>query len=153
MATVGRQFVNPAHDQLPFLAMGLDTLAKQLVGNQVCHFVGHGLLEKVLAVFTVQLRVEAQQVLVQMRDTGFLAPQLEADLGAFEASFEKGFGLQETIFDAGIELLGHAVHISRDAQYAAKLGVSESVRRRMVMHNAQSHLAVALPAGFFVQLV
>ena len=41
-------------------------------------------------------------------DTGFLAPQLEADLGAFEASFEKGFGLQETIFDAGIELLGHA---------------------------------------------
>ena len=39
-------------------------------------------------------------------DTGLLAPQLEADLGAFEASFEKGFGLLETIFDAGVELLG-----------------------------------------------
>ena len=126
--------------------MGLDAFAKQLVGDQVRHLMGHGLLEEVLAVFSVQLWVEAQQVLVQMRDTGFLAPQLEADLGAFEASFEKGFGLQETIFDAGIELLGHAVHISRDAQYAAKPSVSESVRRRMVMHNAQSHLAVALPA-------
>jgi hypothetical protein len=120
--------------------MGLDALAKQLVGNQVRHFVGHGLLEEVLAVFLVELRVEAQQVFVQMRDTGFLAPQLEADGGAFEASFEKGFGLQETLFDAGIELLGHAVHISRDAQYAAKQGVSESLRRRMVMANAQSHL-------------
>jgi hypothetical protein len=119
--------------------MGLDALAKQLVGNQMRHFVGHGLFQEVLAVFLVELRVEAQQVFVQMRDTGFLAPQLEADRGAFEASFEKGFGLQETIFDAGIELLGHAVHISRDAQYAAKQGVFESVRRRMVMHNAQSH--------------
>ncbi len=72
--------------------MGLDALTEQLVGNQVRHFMGHGLLEEMLAVFTVQLWVEAQQVLVQMRDTGLLAPQLEADLGAFEASFEKGFG-------------------------------------------------------------
>jgi hypothetical protein len=144
MATVRRQFVHPAHDQLPFFAMGLNAFAKQLVGNQVRHFMGHRLFQEMLAVFTVQLGVEAQQVLVQMRDTGLLAPQLEADLGAFEASFEKGFGLQETIFDAGIELLGHAVPISRGAQYAATPSVSEWFRRRMVMHNAQSHLAVAL---------
>jgi hypothetical protein len=88
-----------------------------------------------------------------MRDTGFLAPQLEADLGAFEASFEKELGLQETLFDAGIELLGHAVPISREAQYAAQPCVSESVRRRMVVHHAQSHLAVALPWGLSGQLV
>jgi hypothetical protein len=37
-------------------------------------------------------------------------------------------------------LLGHAVHISRDVQYAASRGVSESVRRRMVMHNAKATL-------------
>jgi hypothetical protein len=92
MATIRRQFVNPTHDQLPFFAVGLDALAKQLVSDQVCHFVGHGLFQEVLAVLSVQLWVETQQVLVQMRDTGFLAPQLEADLGAFEASFEKGFG-------------------------------------------------------------
>ena len=133
--------------------MGLNAFAKQLVGDQVRNLMGHGLLQEMLAVFTVQLWVEAQQVLVQMRDTGLLAPQLEANLGAFEASFKKGFCLQETILDAGIELLGHADHISRGAQYAAKAGVSESVRRRMVMHDAQSHLAVALPAGSAAQLV
>ena len=43
-----------------------------------------------------------------MRDTGFLPAQLEAYHGAFEGSFEKGFGLLETVFDADIELLGHA---------------------------------------------
>lgn len=69
--------------------MGLDAFTKQLVGDQVRDFMRHGLLQEVLAVFSVQLWVEAQQVLMQMRDTGFLAPQLEADLGAFEASFEK----------------------------------------------------------------
>jgi hypothetical protein len=70
--------------------------------------VGHGLLEEVFGVFPIQLRIEAQQVLVQMRDAGFLPTQLEAHHGAFERSFEKGFGLLETVFDAGIELLGHA---------------------------------------------
>ncbi len=108
VAAVGRQFVHTAHDQLPLFAMGLDAVAKQLMGDQVCDFMGHGLLEKVLGVFPVQLRVEAQQVLVQMRDTGFLPAQLEAHHGALERSFEKGFGLLETVFDAGIELLGHA---------------------------------------------
>jgi hypothetical protein len=45
---------------------------------------------------------------VQVRDTGFLTTQLEAHHGAFESSFEKGFGELVTVFDAGIELLGHA---------------------------------------------
>ena len=53
MAAIGRQFVYPAHDQLPLFAMGRDALSKQLVGNQVCDFVGDGLLEEIFAVFAV----------------------------------------------------------------------------------------------------
>jgi hypothetical protein len=88
--------------------MGLDAVAEQLMGDQVRNLVGHSLFEEVFGIFPVQLRIEAQQVLVQMRDTGFLPAQLEAHHGAFERSFEKGFGLLVTVFDAGIELLGHA---------------------------------------------
>jgi len=69
--------------------MGLDTVTEQLVGNQVRHLMGHGLFQEVLAVFSVQLWVEAQQVLVQMRDTGLLAPQLEADLGRLKLRLKK----------------------------------------------------------------
>jgi hypothetical protein len=78
------------------------------MGDQVRDLVGDGLLEEIFGVFTVQLRVEAQQVFVQVRDTGFLPTQLETHHGALERSFEKGFGLLETVFDAVIELLGHA---------------------------------------------
>jgi hypothetical protein len=88
--------------------MGLDAVTEQLMGDQVRDLVGDGLLEEIFGVFTVQLRVEAQQVFMQVRDTGFLPTQLEAYHRAFERSFEKGFGLLETVFDAGIELLGHA---------------------------------------------
>jgi hypothetical protein len=108
MAAIRRQFVNPAHDQLPFLAVRLNAVAKQLMGDQVCNFVGHGLFEEMFSVFPVQLRIEAQQVLVQMRDTGFLPAQLETDDRALEVTFEKGFSELVTVFDAGIELLGHA---------------------------------------------
>ena len=108
VAAIRRQFIDPAHDQLPLLAVRLDAVAEQLMGDQVRDFVGHGLLEEVFGVFPVQLRVEAQQVLVQMRDTGFLPAQLEADDGALEMTFEKGFSELVTVFDAGIELLGHA---------------------------------------------
>ena len=38
MTAIGRQFVHPAHDQLPFFAMGRDAVAKQLVGDQVLSF-------------------------------------------------------------------------------------------------------------------
>ena len=108
VAAIGRQFVHATHDQLPLFAVGLDAIAKQLMCDQVGDFMGHGLLEEVFSVFAVQLRIETQKVLVQMRDTGFLPAQLEAHHGAFEGSFEKGFGLLVTVFDAGIELLGHA---------------------------------------------
>jgi hypothetical protein len=92
VATIGRQFVHAAHDQLPLFAMGLDAVAEQLMGDQVRNLVGHSLFEEVFGIFPVQLWIEAQQVLVQMRDTGFLPAQLEAHHGAFERSFEKGFG-------------------------------------------------------------
>lgn len=53
VATIGRQLVDATHDQLPFLAVGRDTVTKQLMGNQVCDFVGDGLLEEVVTVFAV----------------------------------------------------------------------------------------------------
>jgi hypothetical protein len=40
---------------------------------------------------------------MQVGNAGLLATQLEADQGALERSFEKGFGLFETVFDTGIE--------------------------------------------------
>lgn len=115
MAAIGRQFVHTTHDQLPFFAMGCDAVAKQLMSDQMRDFVGHGLLEEVFAVFAVQLRVEAQQVLMQMGDPGFLPAQLEADQRTLEGALEKHFGLLETVLDAGVELLGHAVRLSRAA--------------------------------------
>lgn len=108
VAAIGREFVYPAHDQLPFFTVGLNTFAKQLMGDQVCDFVGDSLLEKIFTVFPVQLWVEAQQILVQMGDARFLTAQLEADHRPFEGAFEKSFGLLITDFDAGIELLGHS---------------------------------------------
>jgi len=98
MATIRRQFVDPAHDQLPFLAMGLDTFAKQLVGNQVRDFVGHGLFQEVLAVFTVQLWVETQQVLVQMRDTGLLPTRVLSCSGMLYISPETSSMPQSWVF-------------------------------------------------------
>ena len=101
--------------------MGRDAVAKQLMGDQVRDFVGYGLFEEVVAVFAVQLWIEAQQVFMQVRHTGLLAAQLEADHGALERALEKRFGKVETVFDAGIEQLGHAVRFSRARDYAASL--------------------------------
>lgn len=112
VATVGWQFVNAAHDQLPLFAVRLDAAAEQLVGDQVRDFVRHRLAQKVFGVFLIQLRVEAQQVFMQMGNASLLTAQLEADDRAFERAFEEGFGLLVTGFDAGIELLGHAVWLS-----------------------------------------
>jgi hypothetical protein len=83
--------------------MGRDGVAEQLVGNQVCDFVGDGLLEEVFGVFAKQLGIEAQHVFMQVCDASLLTAQLEADDGALERAFEEGFGLLETAFDAGIE--------------------------------------------------
>ena len=94
----------------------------ELVGNQVCHFMGHGLAQEVFLVFAVQLQVEAQQVLVQVSDAGLLAAQLEADFRAREGAFEEGFGLLVTGFDALSEQLGHGGVILLTRHYAASLG-------------------------------
>lgn len=133
VAAVRRQFVNAAHDQLPFLAVGLDAVPEQLVGDEVCNFVGDCLAKKVFAVFPVQLWVEAQHIVMQMRDTGFLAAQLEADYRAFERALEKGFGLLVTDFDTGVEWLEHASWVSRDAEYAVKGLDIENASCRVVM--------------------
>ncbi|EKG32840.1 hypothetical protein Pav631_1685 [Pseudomonas avellanae BPIC 631] len=92
--------------------MRLNAAAKQLMSDQVRDFVRNRLAQEVLGVFMVQLRVEAQQVLVQVRDTGLLTAQLEADHRAFEGAFEEGFGLLVTGFNAGIELFVHALWVS-----------------------------------------
>src|SRR5690606_23737668 len=61
----------------------------------------------VLGVGLVQLLVETQQVLVQVRDASLLAAKLETYLRAFEGLLEKVFGQLVAGFHAGIELLGH----------------------------------------------
>src|SRR5690606_38929413 len=53
VAAIGWQLVDAAHDQLPFLSVGLDARAIQLVRHQMGHFMGHGLLQKVLGVGSV----------------------------------------------------------------------------------------------------
>ncbi|MNN12592.1 hypothetical protein D3C81_1255880 [compost metagenome] len=107
MATLGRQAVDLGHDLLPLAAVRADAAAEQLVGDQVRHLVGHGLAQEMLAVFPVQLGIEAQAVLAQVRDSGLEAAQAQADLGAREAPVEKGFGLLVAGLDAGHELFGH----------------------------------------------
>jgi hypothetical protein len=81
-----RAFVDVTGHATAFDVIGVATI------GQVRNLVGHSLFEEVFGIFPVQLWIEAQQVLVQMRDTGFLPAQLEAHHGAFERSFEKGFG-------------------------------------------------------------
>ncbi len=51
--------------------------------------MGHGLFQEVLAVLAVQLGIEAQQVLVEMGDPGFLAAQAEADGRAGKLRWKK----------------------------------------------------------------
>jgi hypothetical protein len=108
VAAIGRQLVHTTHDQLPFFAMGLNTFAEQLMRNQVRHLVGNRLLKKIVAVFSVQLRIEPQHIFMQVRDACLLSAQLEADHRAFEGAFEKVFGLLITDFNAGCDVFGHS---------------------------------------------
>src|SRR5690606_19466721 len=71
------------------------------------HLVGHGLLQEVFGVFPVQLGIEAQQVLLQVRHAGLLATQPQADLGARETALEEGLGLAIALFDTRLQLFGH----------------------------------------------
>jgi hypothetical protein len=72
---------------------------------------------------------------MQVRDTGLLASQFEADDRAFERAFEKCFGLLITGFDAGIEWLEHASSVSRGGDYAAKRVLVENLSCRMVVNS------------------
>src|SRR5690606_19845141 len=107
VAAMRRQLVDAAHDQLPFLAVGLNARAEQLVGDHVSDFVGHRLAQEVFMVGPVQGQVEAQLVFRQVRDARLLPTQLEADLGAGEALLEEGFRLLVAGFYAGVNLFGH----------------------------------------------
>lgn len=120
MAAIGWQLVHTAHDQLPFLTVGLNAITKHLVRNQVRDFVCHGLLQEMVSIFLVKLRVEAQPILVQMRDARFLTSQPEADIGAGEGAFEELFGQLVTGLDACVELLGHDAVLFADANYALR---------------------------------
>ncbi|MNZ83748.1 hypothetical protein D3C78_1024850 [compost metagenome] len=90
--------------------------------------MGHGLAQEVFLVFAVKLQVEAQQVLVQVGDTGFLPAQLEADFRAREGAFEEGFSLLVTGFDALSEQLGHGGVVLLTGHYAATPGSLPSHR-------------------------
>ncbi len=70
---------------------------------------------------------------MQVRDTGLLAAQLEADDRTLKRTFEKFFGLLLTGFDGGIKLLEHASSVSRGSEYAAKAGLIENSSCRMVV--------------------
>ncbi len=100
MASIGRQLIHTPHDQLPFLAVGLNAVTEQLVCYQVCDFVGNGLLQEMVAIVLVKLGIEAQPILVQMRDACFLSSQLHADIRAGEGAFEELFGQLVTGLDA-----------------------------------------------------
>nr|WP_257253252.1 MULTISPECIES: hypothetical protein [unclassified Endozoicomonas] len=49
--STGRQSENLFHNPLPLPAMGTDFSAKQLVSNEVCDFMAHGMRQKMLLVF------------------------------------------------------------------------------------------------------
>jgi hypothetical protein len=119
------------------------------MGDQMRHLMSHGLAQEIFAVFAVQLRIEAEQVFMQVRDTGLLAPQFEADDWAFEWAFEEIFGLLVTGFDAGIELLEHASSVSRGCKYAAKRVLAENSSCRMVVKPPPSRVGARLPAIAF----
>lgn len=111
MAAIGRKFIDSPHNQLPFLAMGLNTRAKQLVGNHMGDFVSNCLLDEVVLIVPVQLQVEAQFVLCQMRNTCFLTAQPETHLWARKSLFEEVFGLQIASIYTGMDLFGHSVNV------------------------------------------
>ncbi len=107
MAAIRWQLVDTAHDQLPFLTVGLNPCAEHLMRHQVRHLMSHGLAQEVFGVLAVELFVETQQILLQVSHAGLLAAQLQAHLGAGEAALEKLLGQRVAGFDAGIETLGH----------------------------------------------
>ncbi len=132
VAAVRRQAVDAAHDQLPLLAVGANARAEQLVRDQVRDFVGHGLFQEVLAVLAVQLGIEAQQVLVEMGDPGFLAAQAEADGRAGEAALEEVFGLPIAGLDAGVEVFGHSGRLQQRAIMPETGGRAQASGRPLV---------------------
>jgi hypothetical protein len=87
--------------------MGLDLQTEQLVSDQVRDFVGHGLPEKVFAVFPIQLWVEPKLVFRQVRHASLLSAQLEAHFGTDKGLFEEGFGLLVAVLYAAQEVFRH----------------------------------------------
>ncbi|MNZ91519.1 hypothetical protein D3C78_1105070 [compost metagenome] len=140
VAALGRQAVDPGHDPLPLAAMGADAGAEQLVGDQVRDLVGHGLAQEVLAVFPVQLGVEAQAVFAEVGDAGLESAQAQTDLRARKAAVEMGFGLLVAGLDAGNQLFGHGGGSSRvAADYAQAIpGVQRQRQGRLRGNGRQS---------------
>ena len=76
VAAISRQLEQSGHQRLPFAAMRANAVAVQLMGNQMRHLVGNGLLQKVRAVLPVHLTIKAQQVAIKVGNAGALAAQL-----------------------------------------------------------------------------
>lgn len=100
VAAVRRQAEHAGHQSLPFPTMGADTVTIQCLGKQVRHFVGYGLLQKMLMIFPVQLFVEAQQITLQIGDSRLLTTQIQTDLGPFKRPGEVLFGEQVALFQS-----------------------------------------------------
>lgn len=80
MAAQGGQTKQLLHNALPFFAMRANAPAIQLPGQQVGHFVGNRLLQKMCAVLLVQQAVEGQPVALWPSFARRLAAQLQADV-------------------------------------------------------------------------
>src|SRR5690606_26752368 len=61
MTSIGWQAEQARHQTLPFAPVWADTAAIQRFGQQVRNLMRHGLLQKILSIFAVELGIEPQQ--------------------------------------------------------------------------------------------
>ena len=74
--------------------------AVECMSQQMGYFMGHCLLEKMCVVFLVELPIEAQQITLQIGNTGLLTAQIKSDLGALKGTFEVLFSQLIAVFQS-----------------------------------------------------
>ncbi len=81
----------PGHYPLPFFPVGADFLAKQFVGQKMCHLMSDSLPDKVLAVFLKQHLIKAKLMFFDPRLTRCLSGQVQPDIRFPERLLKKAF--------------------------------------------------------------